>query len=127
MSSVVLASLNTARSRGANAKIKSQLAGVRAAAELYWDSNSGYRTAAGADQSGTNCATAANTMLADSNVRQYLDAMGTTGECWVTASAYSIGYNLSAAEGSNASWCVDSTGKSKAITDLTALSAVTCP
>lgn len=127
LSSVVLASLNTARSRGNNAKIKSQLSGLRAAAELYYDSNGGYRTALGSDQSGTACATAANTMLADTDVRKYLDAMSTTGECWVTQTAYSVAYDLAAAEGSNSSWCVDSAGASKAIANRAALVGVTCP
>jgi prepilin-type N-terminal cleavage/methylation domain-containing protein len=37
LSSVVLASLNTARNKGADAAIKSQLAGLRAQAEILWD------------------------------------------------------------------------------------------
>ena len=40
LSSVVLASLNTARTKGADAAIKSNLAGARAQAELFYDSNS---------------------------------------------------------------------------------------
>ena len=36
LSSVVLASLNTARGRGNDAKVKAQLAGLRAAAELFY-------------------------------------------------------------------------------------------
>lgn len=39
LSSVVLASLNTARNKGADAAIKSNLAGARAQAELFYDSN----------------------------------------------------------------------------------------
>ncbi|HEX5774954.1 MAG TPA: type II secretion system protein, partial [Candidatus Paceibacterota bacterium] len=39
LSSVVLASLNTARNKGADAAIKSNLAAARAQAELYYDSN----------------------------------------------------------------------------------------
>src|SRR5688572_23235079 len=42
LSSVVLASLNTARGKGTDAKIKAQLASVRAAAEIYYDNNGGY-------------------------------------------------------------------------------------
>ncbi len=44
LSSVVLASLNSARSKGADASIKSQLASARAQAEIYYDGNgsSGY-------------------------------------------------------------------------------------
>src|SRR3989344_9457238 len=42
LSSVVLASLNTARSKGNDAKVKAQLAGVGAAAEVYYDTTNGY-------------------------------------------------------------------------------------
>ena len=45
LSSVVLASLNTARGKGNDAKIKAQLSGLRAAAEIYYDNNGGYGTA----------------------------------------------------------------------------------
>ena len=40
LASVVLASLNTARSKGADAAIKANLANARAQAELYYDANS---------------------------------------------------------------------------------------
>jgi prepilin-type N-terminal cleavage/methylation domain-containing protein len=39
LASVVLASLNTARNKGADAKIKAELANARAQAELFYDSN----------------------------------------------------------------------------------------
>lgn len=47
LSGVVLASLNLARSKGADAKIKAQLASARTAAELYFDKNSSYNGSAG--------------------------------------------------------------------------------
>lgn len=42
LSSVVLASLNTARTRGADAAIKSNLANARAEAEMYYELNSSF-------------------------------------------------------------------------------------
>lgn len=42
LSSVVLASLNTARDKGSNAAIKSNLNNARAQAELYYDSGQTY-------------------------------------------------------------------------------------
>ncbi len=39
LSSVVLASLNTARNKGADTAVKSNLAGARAQAELFYDAN----------------------------------------------------------------------------------------
>ena len=42
LSSVVLASLNTARGKGTDAAIKAQLASMRAQAEIYYDTNGNY-------------------------------------------------------------------------------------
>jgi type IV pilus assembly protein PilA len=42
LSSVVLASLNTARSKGSDAAIKSNLASIRAQAAIYYDTNNSY-------------------------------------------------------------------------------------
>ncbi|MBX4181427.1 prepilin-type N-terminal cleavage/methylation domain-containing protein [Candidatus Parcubacteria bacterium] len=129
LSSVVLASLNTARSKGQNAKVKAQMAGLRGAAEIYYDTNQSYATTA---VTGTACASVAATLLADTGVRSYLDGMpnGVTEKCYATTGStggYSVATSLIVAEGTNNAWCVDSTGKSKAISDTTALVAVTCP
>lgn len=120
LSSVVLASLNTARSKGNDAKVKAQLSGLRAAAEIYYDNNSGYGTA-------SNSCT--SQMFADtaSGVSQYTAAAnyptGTTLVCNSSPTAYAVQANLST---SGSFWCVDSTGKSKA--NGAALgSATTCP
>jgi type IV pilus assembly protein PilA len=40
LSSVVLASLNTARSKGSDSAVKASLSGARAQAEIYYDGNS---------------------------------------------------------------------------------------
>src|SRR3990167_3419153 len=45
LSSIVLASLNSARNKGNDAKTKAQLSGLRAAMELYYDNNGSYGTA----------------------------------------------------------------------------------
>ena len=42
LSSVVLASLNSARSKGNDAKVKTQLSGARAAAEIWYDNKGSY-------------------------------------------------------------------------------------
>lgn len=48
LSSVVLASLNTARNKGSDAAIKSNLANIRAQAEIIYDGQSCYGDGAGA-------------------------------------------------------------------------------
>ena len=111
LSSVVLASLNTARGRGNDAKVKAQLAGLRSAAELYYDSNGNYGTAAGTSCSGG--------MFADALLTPYTTQAnypaGATLEC-VTVGTPSTAYAVSAllpGEGGTINWCVDSTGKSE--------------
>ncbi len=120
LSSVVLASLNTARSKGNDAKVKAQLAGLRAAAEIYYDNNSSYGTA-------TNSCASGIFSDSTSGMAQYTLATnyptGTTLVCNANASSYAVQGNLST---SGQYWCVDSTGKSKAETAVLGNSTV-CP
>lgn len=107
LSSVVLASLNTARNKGNDAKTKAQLSGLRAAAEIYYDNNAGYGTA-------TNSCAAAMFADSGSGMSQYSTSgnypSGTTLVCNSSGSAYAVQANLSTAGNY---WCVDSAGKSK--------------
>jgi len=116
LSAVVLASLNVARSRAANAKVKSQLAGARASAEIFYDTNKSYNGTAG--DVASDCATASS-MFQDSGsgMSQYTDAAnnypaGTNLRCSSTDSAYSISGSLAG----GTFWCVDSTGASREVT-----------
>lgn len=113
LSSVVLASLNTARGKGNDAKVKAQVSGARAAAEIYYDTNGNYGAAAG-----TNCAAG---MFADtaSGMASYTTQAnypaGATLECvsvGTPSTSYAISALLPGAGGTN-NWCVDSTGKSQ--------------
>ena len=120
LSSVVLASLNTARSKGNDSKVKSQLAALRSSAEIYYDNNSSYGTASNSCASGIFADTASG-MSQYTNTQNY--PTGTTLVCNSTVSAYAVQGNLST---SGQYWCVDSTGKSKA--ETTALgTATSCP
>ena len=115
LSSVVLASLNTARGRGNDAKVKSQLSGLRASAELYYDTAQSYGAA-------TDLCTAAMFADAASGMATYSTQAnyptGATLACHAIASPAS--YAVSAVlpgtpAGTNDNWCVDSTGASRAI------------
>jgi prepilin-type N-terminal cleavage/methylation domain-containing protein len=118
LSSVVLASLNTARSRGSDAAIKADMAGLRAAAELYYDTNAGYGTQAyTADCGGTVAG-----VFSDANVQLQIDdavtksgqTAATAAKCVSSASAYVIAVQLKSA--ATLGWCVDSVGASQQIT-----------
>jgi prepilin-type N-terminal cleavage/methylation domain-containing protein len=119
LSSVVLASLNVARSRGADAKVKAQIASARASAELYFDSNGGYNGAFG--DVVADCREDINglTMFqdVDSGMIQYTDVannypVGTTIRCSSAADTYVVSASLSTA---GEFWCVDASGSSKQI------------
>ena len=70
LSAVVLASLNTARSKGNDAAIKSNLDTIRSQSAIYYDTNNGYSTGTPATvnpATSAGCAVA-NTVFTDANV-----------------------------------------------------------
>lgn len=116
LSSVVLASLNTARSRGADAAIKSNLANARAEAELFYDAAGNYGTAG----PGTGvCAPSGTNVIGDSVAAATAAGSGSVS-CRVTANG--AGWAASAQLKSNTAqyYCVDSTGYASTTTALDA-------
>ncbi len=119
LASVVLASLNTARAKGADAATKAGLANMRAQAELYYDTNSGYSSAAIATFPAVGC-TAATTLFLDttfvSAIAGITASAGTPPICAVsgTNGSKASGWAMSAVtkSGTPSTWCVDSTGAS---------------
>lgn len=102
LSSVVLASLNSARSKGSNAAVKSEMAQLRAQAEIFYSDTSNTYTGLCADATFSRLLTAAGTTA------------GGTGACFATASAWAASSPLKVAEGANGHYCVSSTGAAKA-------------
>lgn len=96
LASVVLASLNSARDKGADAAAKSSLNNMRAQAELYYDENSNsYDNVCDDPIIAQGRAAAAN-------------ATGNDTECGNNASAWAIQVQLKSED----YYCVDSTGLS---------------
>lgn len=122
LSSVVLASLNTARSKGADAAIKANLSGIRAQAELIYDTLNCYGDDSGCAATAVAaavCPTTDDTLFNQTQVKAAIaqaDAQGGFVACSSTANqtAYAVvaQYKSSNTKG----WCIDSTGKSKEIT-----------
>ena len=97
LSSVVLASLNTARSRGADAAIKSNLANARAEAELFYDTANNYTGV---------CASSGTNVIGDS-----VAAATAAGSAAVTCNASATAWAASAQLKSTSQYyCVDSAG-----------------
>ena len=130
LSSVVLASLNTARSKGGDAAIKGDLAGVRASAEVEYDTllnRYGSTAIAGGD---CDNLTTAGTIFANTNIQSALiharNTAGADGYCNLNAAGtgYAMAFPL---KSTGKYWCIDSTGQAKGTqgtgtTDYTAVS-----
>lgn len=121
LASVVLASLNNARSKGQDASIKSSINNMRAQAELFYDNTTG------ATKSYVD-------MCASATVAQALAQVATNGgtaaasACNEAAQAYLI-YSVLPSSPTDARryYCVDSTGVSREITTEPGEIATACP
>jgi type IV pilus assembly protein PilE len=121
LSSVVLASLNTARNKGADAATKENLANLRAQAEIYYDANGKYgsnateatgNTAAICNTASTVFSSASTPSLNPGIVAASTSA-GAQAYCSIaaTGTAWAVAAPLKTAAGTY--WCVDSTGASR--------------
>ena len=131
LASVVLASLNTARDKGADAAVKSNLNNSRAQAELFYDNNTrSYDTLCSAAGGIKNLVDAAKVSYGGT-ADTYADATARTwdtSQCHDSAGAWAAIVPLRAsASGSVVAWCVDSTGASKQVAAVLAASTYVCP
>ncbi|MDP2789061.1 MAG: type II secretion system protein [bacterium] len=127
LASVVLASLNSARSKGTDAAIRSNLANARAQAELFYDNNANVYTGVCAIATGTiNTLVQAASTAAGTGTVVITGAAQTalTANCFSTAGAWAAEVKLKANTTDYA--CVDSAGASKVITVPLGLNAVVC-
>ena len=102
LSSVVLASLNTARAKGADAAIKSNLSNARARAEIYSDYNDS-----------SYYGVCSNAQGISSFKNDAIIASGGNVVCNDSKTAWAMSAPLKTM--SSKSWCVDSTGASQEI------------
>jgi len=153
LSSVVLASLNTARNKGADTAVKSNLAGARAQAELFYDANgNNYSLAGGSYTTATDVCNPAGDVSGVRGIASAVLAAGkaysstmtsinstlTTGGTWQTATCHATpgGSGAWAAEaplkasasgsGNARMFCVDSVGNSMETTNNLGPSATDC-
>ncbi|OGI90290.1 hypothetical protein A2911_01715 [Candidatus Nomurabacteria bacterium RIFCSPLOWO2_01_FULL_40_15] len=135
LASVVLASLNSARTKGADAAVKANLSGTRASAELYFDGQNSYDTicasaTAGGIYAGVLAALRATTATGAIGADQAAQTTG-NGAChdlagsWVAQTPLKSINVVGGASGEDF-WCVDSTGASKVEDALMALNATAC-
>jgi prepilin-type N-terminal cleavage/methylation domain-containing protein len=153
LASVVLASLNSARSKGKDAAVFAQLANMRGQAELYYATNGDYgynNAAAGASFGATggasvlptsNCATTAaaattatifGATAANSGLDSLIKGTCSSGAQAITGALNSLASTtvkatawavLARGASTSAYYCVDSTGTSKSYTSVQTISA----
>ena len=102
LSSVVLASLNSARGKGANAAVKSGMANMRAQAEMFYDIGNTYVGLCTSTQFAAMLASATSTG-------------GSAGACFADANGWSASSPLKVAETAGGYYCVGSSGASKVV------------
>ena len=127
LASVVLASLNSARNKGADAAVKADMANIRAQAEIYYDDTTkGNGKYAAADMGSSNCSQA-NSIFVDPVIAAALTQINTQSSapvCFVGSSGQKWAISVPSLKGGSAGgWCVDNSGWVKA---GTAGSAGTC-
>lgn len=120
LSSIVLVSLNSARGKGNDAAIKTNMVNLRSGAELYFidQSPSGY----GSQAFTSDCGGTVTGVFSDTRVQSYIDdaitksgqTAATAARCFANTSSYVIAVQLNST--STAAWCVDSVGISKQVT-----------
>ncbi len=135
LSAIVLASLNTARSKAGDARVQGQLSNMRSAAEVYYASSTSYGTFASAACPTTGGAANGSNIFVDTTSGGYgivstLTAAGATvTNCYANgASGWAAAASLPSTSG--VYWCVDSTGKSAKVTGTltaTTLTSSLCP
>lgn len=131
LSAVVLASLNTARSKGSDAAIQSDLSAIQTQAEIFYGGT-------GANTYGTALATgvcpivaAAGSMFGDATiVKATVAANSANGAgtivCNNSLTAYAVAAQLVSSDTATY-WCVDSAGTAGQRTTPLAVGGVVCP
>jgi len=125
LASVVLASLNSARTKGANAAVKANLANARAQAELFYDTGSTYTGACATGTTTINSMVQAASTAAGSGtviVNNAAAQTTTTASCNVKADGSAWAASVPLKSDTKTYYCVDSTGASTGTN--TALAAV---
>jgi prepilin-type N-terminal cleavage/methylation domain-containing protein len=130
LSAVVLASLNTARNKGADAAAKSSLNNARAQAELYYDGQTPNSYDAVCTTSGTGISTlvtgAASPVGATYTTGDNIAATASVAACHDAAGTWVAAVPLKAPS-TQSYYCVDSTGAAKVTTTALTTSATACP
>lgn len=120
LAAVVLASLNSARDSANDASVKSQLANMRAQAEIFYTQNGNYAAADGTEGQCTDDADSSPSILTADETGSIANLIagvdGNNGSASVTCSVQTDQWAVSSALADGTAFCVDSTGSSASST-----------
>ena len=111
LSSIVLASLSSARTKGEDTAIQANLSNMRAQAELYYSNNNDYGITVAAS---TNCNTGIFASTGTGGLSALVAAAKARSSTVTCAATASSSWAVSAALKTSGTYCVDSTGAAKA-------------
>lgn len=129
LSAVVLASLNTARNKGNDAAIQSNLSTVQTQAEIYYGDNS---NAYGTNSTMESNCSATDNIFSDSTIANAItqadNANGSASPvCNVAANGTAYAASSALSTDNTKFWCVDSTGFSGQASSTLSATATSCP
>ena len=128
LSSIVLASLNSARNKGADAAIKAQLKSVQSQAEIVYDAATPNSYEGVCEDANVISQVTAAKNAGGATTLSFTDATAsvhdTTAVCHDSADAYAIEVPLKTTN--TQSWCVDSNGTANATSNVLGASVYAC-
>jgi len=123
LSSIVLASLSTARTKANDSKVQEQMSSMRSAAEIYNSTNGSYATTGLATTTTVSTATStAGNIFSDtaSGGQGIVNGIaGTSGVGTINLVAQATFWGMAVKLPSGLFWCVDSSGKSESVPSTT--------
>jgi prepilin-type N-terminal cleavage/methylation domain-containing protein len=134
LASVVIASVNVARDKAANAAIKSNLNNVRGQAEIVYDDNNGFYDPVCADPRVMKAVNAAAIITGATEDYDLTNAQvaavpptPATANCHSSPTGWAISVPLKIQEGTSLYWCVDNNGVSGGRVNILPADAEACP
>lgn len=117
LSSVVLASLNSARQKGQDAAIKADMNNMRAQAEMYFDQNDYSYKSKEQDSNQDVCTDTAENNGVSEGIEKAIQMSGEpeNGFCKVVNDGENWMAMIKLRTGTNRAWCVDSHGRSEEV------------
>ena len=112
LSSIVIASLNSARTKGATAAVKGGFSQIRAQAENYYDTNGTYGAGSGSVTNGGTYTSTATTMWTDAIIASALSTASKQGDTATAVTGQSTASNWAVTTKlkDGTFYCIDNTG-----------------